>query len=55
MTPSEKLSAAGSIASILGFFLTVYVWWRERIIGDDVEKLKKEEEAWHENNTDTPK
>lgn len=47
MTPAEKLSAAGSVASILGFFLTLYVWWRERIIGKDVEDLKSEEENWH--------
>lgn len=44
----EELSALGSVASMLGFFVSLYVLWRERIIGDDVEKLKKEEETWHE-------
>lgn len=48
MKPLEELSALGSVASVMGFFVSLYVLWRERIIGDDVEKLKKEEEDWHE-------
>lgn len=50
MTPVEKLGVVGSISSILGFFVSLYVLWREYIIGNDVEKLKNEEEAWHETN-----
>lgn len=48
MTPLEKLSAAGSLASIFGFFGMLYALWREHVIGEEVDVLKKEEEAWHE-------
>ena len=47
MTPYEKFSLAGSLASILGLFVSLYVLLKERIIGADVEQLKKEEEDWH--------
>jgi hypothetical protein len=52
MTLLEKLSAAGSLASILGFFGMLYALWREHVIGDDVEALKQEEEKWHEEEKD---
>lgn len=48
MTPYEKLSFTGSLSSIAGLFVSLYVLWREYIIGNDVENLKKEEETWHE-------
>ena len=48
VTPFEKFSLAGSLASILGFFVSVYVLVKEHFIGEDVENLKKEEEQWHE-------
>ena len=47
MTPYEKLSLTGSLSSIAGLFVSLYVLWREYIIGNDVENLKKEEESWH--------
>lgn len=42
------LSALGSIASILGLLVSLWVLYRERIIEKDVSGLKLEEEAWHE-------
>ena len=51
MTPYEKLSLAGSLSSIVGLFVSLYVLWREYIIGNDVENLKKEEETWHKENS----
>jgi hypothetical protein len=48
MTPYEKFSLAGSLASILGFFVSIFVLLREFVIERDVEKLTQEEENWHE-------
>jgi hypothetical protein len=45
------LSALGSIASILGLLVSVYVLWRELVLQHDVTVLKEEEEAWHKNDT----
>lgn len=42
------LAAMGSVASILGLIVTLYVLWREVSIGREVHDLKSEEEAWHE-------
>ena len=42
------LSAFGSIASILGLAVAIFVLWREYRIEKDVMELKHEEEAWHE-------
>jgi hypothetical protein len=39
---------AGSIASILGCLLAVYIMWHERTIEREVHTLKGEEEKWHE-------
>lgn len=41
------LSAFGSIASILGLAVSLYVLYKEHIIENDVIELKHEEEAWH--------
>lgn len=41
------LSAVGSVASILGLLVALYVLWREVRIADDVTTLKTEEEQWH--------
>jgi hypothetical protein len=41
------LQYAGSVASILGLLISVYVLWREYVIEKDVTTLKNEEEAWH--------
>lgn len=41
------LYAIGSIASIIGVFISVYVLRREVGISRDVEQLKSEEENWH--------
>lgn len=49
MTPFEKFSLAGSLASILGLFVSIYVLIREYFIEEDVATLKNEEEAWHKN------
>ena len=49
----EELGAAGSVASILGLFVSLYVLWREYLIEEDVTMLKNEEEAWHKNDTRT--
>ena len=42
------LSALGSIASILGLVVSLYVLWRELRLQDDVTALKNEEESWHD-------
>ena len=42
------LSAAGSVASIFGLGVSLYVLRRERFIEEDVIALKHEEETWHE-------
>jgi len=42
------LSAFGSIASILGLRISLYIWWRELKISRDVAELKQEEEKWHD-------
>ncbi len=41
------LYIAGSIASIIGMCISLYVLWREVGISRDVEQLKSEEESWH--------
>ena len=38
---------AGSLASILGLAVSLYVLWRELKIQKEVEELKREEEGWH--------
>jgi hypothetical protein len=38
----------GSISSILGLIVTLYVLYREHIIEDDIVELQHTEEAWHE-------
>jgi hypothetical protein len=43
------LYISGSIASILGFAVSVYVLYREIAISKEVHILKGEEEAWHKN------
>jgi len=45
------LQYAGSIASILGLVISVYVLWREYVIEKDVTDLKAEEETWHKEHT----
>ena len=45
------LQYAGSIASILGLVISVYVLWREYVIEKDVTDLKVEEETWHKEHT----
>ena len=37
----------GSISSMLGLAISLYVLWRELAISKDVTALKKEEESWH--------
>ena len=51
MTPFERFSLAGSLASVLGLFVSIYVLIREYFIEEDVATLKNEEEAWHKNDT----
>jgi hypothetical protein len=41
------LSALGSVASILGLVISLYVLYREIAIQKEVHTLKVEEEAWH--------
>ena len=38
---------AGSLASIIGLAVSLYVLWREIKIQDDMTELKNEEENWH--------
>jgi len=47
------LNAAGSIASILGLIVSLYVLWRELTLQEDVTALKREEEEWHKNDPRT--
>jgi hypothetical protein len=42
------LSAMGSLASIAGLLVSLYVLRKEKVIEEDVTMLKYEEEAWHE-------
>ena len=44
---SMILQYAGSVASILGLIISLYVLWREYVIERDVIALKTEEETWH--------
>lgn len=48
MTPYDKLSALGSISSILGLFVSLYVLLKEIILKDELDVFKKEEETWHD-------
>lgn len=41
------LYVAGSVASIVGAFTSVYVLRKEKGIQADVTALKSEEESWH--------
>jgi hypothetical protein len=43
------LYIAGSISSILGLAISVYVLYREIAIQKEVHALKGEEERWHQN------
>jgi hypothetical protein len=40
------LNALGSMASILGLIVSIYVLWRELQLGKDLTTLKNEEEQW---------
>lgn len=44
----KVLSIIGSVSSILGLVVSLYVLWREHVLQDDVTTLKNEEEQWHE-------
>jgi hypothetical protein len=44
----QTLSAVGSVSSILGLLLTLYVLYKEQVLQADMTKLKQEEEDWHE-------
>jgi hypothetical protein len=44
------LTIFGSIASILGLCVSVYVLIREIAISKEVHVLKNEEESWHKKN-----
>ena len=41
------IGAVGSLASIAGLIIAVYVLRKERSIEEDVSMLKYEEESWH--------
>jgi hypothetical protein len=41
------LSISGSVASILGLLVSLYVLYREVAIQEEVHILKSEEETWH--------
>jgi hypothetical protein len=41
------IQTIGSISSMLGLAISLYVLWRELAISKDVTALKKEEESWH--------
>ena len=45
----EMIQTLGSISSMLGLAISLYVLWREVAIQKDVTALKQEEESWHEN------
>lgn len=49
MTPYEKFSIIGSLSSVLGMFISLYVLLRELVLQKDMTELKSEEEAWHKN------
>jgi hypothetical protein len=49
MTPYEKFSIAGSLSSMFGLLVSLYVLLRELVLQRDVTLLKEEEEAWHRN------
>jgi hypothetical protein len=46
------ISIIGSVASILGLIVSLYVLYREIAISKEVHTLKGEEEAWHLRNKD---
>jgi len=41
------ISIIGSVASILGLGVSIYVLYRELALSKDVTTLKNEEEQWH--------
>jgi hypothetical protein len=41
------ISTIGSIASIIGLLVSLYVLYREIAISKEVHALKNEEEQWH--------
>jgi hypothetical protein len=41
------ISTVGSIASILGLAVSLYVLYREIAISKEVHDLKTEEDSWH--------
>ena len=45
----EMIQTLGSISSMLGLAISLYVLRREVAIQKDVTALKQEEESWHEN------
>ena len=46
------IQTLGSISSMLGLAISLYVLWRELAISKDVTDLKKEEESWHREHKD---
>jgi hypothetical protein len=42
------LGAFGSVSSILGLLLSIYIWWREEKIEKEVHDFKTESEKWHD-------
>ena len=49
MLPFEKFSIAGSLSSMFGLLVSLYVLFRELVLQRDMTTLKNEEEAWHRN------
>jgi len=44
----RSINFVGSLSSILGLAVSLYVLWREIALQGDVTKLKAEEEEWHD-------
>jgi hypothetical protein len=44
----KALSVVGSVASILGLLVSLYVLYREHVLQGDVTELKAEEKQWHD-------
>lgn len=47
-SPLEKLNITGSISSILGLFVALFVLIKEFILEGEFKLFKKEEEDWHD-------
>lgn len=48
LSPLEKLNITGSISSILGLVVALFVLLKAFILKEELDVLKKEEETWHE-------